>query len=267
MAQGQSWNKNCWLARALYLPRQRREGQLTITVDSYSTFLLGITQVPRLRMFATPFHSSAMPDSHLAPLAIDPLFLVVDKPAGLLSVPGRGPDRQDCLIARVQQRFPDALIVHRLDMATSGLLVLARGAQPHRQLSQAFRERAVSKTYLAVVDGQVAGENGLIDLPLICDWPCRPRQKVDFSLGKPSLTHFRVLMRDHARRTTRLALTPVTGRSHQLRVHLAAIGHAILGDPLYGSRPAPRLLLHAWQLDFAHPATGQRCAFTSEPGF
>lgn len=209
-------------------------------------------------------------DDGLDLIHCDDALLVVNKPSGLLSVPGRGESRQDCLAARVQARFPDALIVHRLDMATSGLLVLARGAEMHRQLSRLFRERGVEKRYLALVDGRPAMPAGSVDLPLICDWPNRPRQKVDFDLGKPSLTHYRVLGYEAALGASRVELTPVTGRSHQLRVHMQALGHPILGDELYGLDTcgrAPRLMLHAAWLAFAHPATGKPMEFTCAAAF
>ncbi len=192
---------------------------------------------------------------------IDDALLVVRKPAGLLSVPGRGPQHADCVAARVQRLYPDALIVHRLDMATSGLLVMARGADAQRRLSRAFAERLIDKRYAAVVAGLVAGDHGEVALPLICDWPNRPRQIVDHACGKPALTRWRVLSRDETAGTTRVALEPVTGRSHQLRVHLLALGHPIVGDELYAPPPwrqaAPRLLLHACRLSLAHPVDGR----------
>lgn len=194
----------------------------------------------------------------------DDFLIVADKPAGLLSVPGRGEDKQDCLVHRLQKRFPDALTVHRLDMSTSGLLVLARGETMHKVLSRMFRERLVSKRYVAVLEGLLDREAGEVDLPLICDWPNRPRQKVDFDIGKPSLTRYRVLEHDPQAGTTRVDLEPVTGRSHQLRVHMAALGHPILGDDLYGSPTGqchPRLLLHATDLAFAHPSTATLIKF------
>lgn len=179
-------------------------------------------------------------------------------------MPGRGPDRQDCLAARLTRRFGDVRVVHRLDMATSGLIVFARGAEAQRTLSRAFAERAVEKRYMAVVDGAVADDAGTIELPLLADWPNRPRQKIDLVAGKPSTTHYRVVSRvagrSNAAATTRLELRPVTGRAHQLRVHLHAIGHSILGDALYAPAPvrdaAERLLLHATQLRFAQPRDG-----------
>jgi tRNA pseudouridine32 synthase/23S rRNA pseudouridine746 synthase len=209
-------------------------------------------------------------DAAFGLLYADDALLVLDKPAGLLSVPGRGVDKQDCLAARVQAEFPDALIVHRLDMDTSGLLVMARGADAQRALSRAFAERRVEKRYVAVVAGRLAPpgtEWGTIDLPLICDWPNRPRQIVDFAAGKPSVTHWRIVA--HEPETTRVELWPVTGRSHQLRVHLAALGHPILGDPLYACEPAraSRLLLHASVLGFRHPKHGASMEFESAPPF
>lgn len=201
----------------------------------------------------------------LSLIHVDPFLVVADKPAGLLSVPGRGADKADCLVARVQAVHADALAVHRLDMATSGLIVLARGAAMHRALSMAFAGRQVHKRYEAVVDGLLVGDEGEIDLPLIADWPNRPRQMVDHAIGKPSLTRWRVIGRDAAAGRTRVALFPVTGRSHQLRVHLSAIGHAILGDDLYApplaATATPRLLLHASELRLAHPVTGEALAF------
>lgn len=184
-------------------------------------------------------------------LYADERLLVIDKPAGLLSVPGR--TEADCASARVQQQHADARVVHRLDQATSGLLLFARGAQAQRELSAAFATRQVGKVYVAVVTGRLIGE-GLIDLPLAADWPNRPRQQVDVAHGKPSQTRWRVL--GHEAGHTRVALEPLTGRTHQLRVHLAALGHAILGDGLYAAPDiaiaSPRLLLHASELHVEH---------------
>jgi tRNA pseudouridine32 synthase/23S rRNA pseudouridine746 synthase len=185
----------------------------------------------------------------------DDSLIVVDKPAGMLSVPGRGDDKQDCVASRVQALHADARVVHRLDMATSGLLLLARGASVQRQLGIAFARRQIAKRYVAVVHGHVASPHGEIDLPLAADWPNRPKQKVDADDGKPSLTRYRVLATDAASGTSRLALEPVTGRSHQLRVHLLAIGHPIVGDTLYGAASGGRLMLHACEIALAHPAS------------
>ncbi len=168
-------------------------------------------------------------------LHLDESLIVVDKPAGLLSVPGRGEDKQDCMITRVQAEFPDALIVHRLDMGTSGIMVMARGKAMERALSILFQSRQVHKRYVAVVAGQMPQTCGEINLPLITDWPNRPRQMVSFELGKPSLTRYQVLAYDAVTDTTRVELEPITGRTHQLRVHLQALGHPILGDELYAS--------------------------------
>jgi tRNA pseudouridine32 synthase/23S rRNA pseudouridine746 synthase len=210
-------------------------------------------------------------DAHLA---------VLNKPSGLLSVPGRGDDKQDCLIARAQQTWPDALTVHRLDMATSGLVVIARGAEVQRQLSQAFAQREVHKMYEAVVDGtpqesMPTAENTEgwqdIHLPLLIDWPNRPKSKVDWQNGKPSHTQWRRTSGTLIEGATRVSLHPITGRTHQLRLHLMAIGHAILGDALYASPDicarAPRLLLHAKQLQFKHPVTSEWLSFQSTVPF
>ena len=191
-------------------------------------------------------------------LHVDDACIVVEKPSGLLSVPGRGEHLQDCLVTRVQAQFADALVVHRLDMATSGLMLFARGAAAQRALSRAFEQREVHKRYVAVVHGRVEPEKGEIDLPLLADWPNRPLQKVDHAHGKPSLTRWRVI--EAAADRTRVELEPVTGRAHQLRVHLRAIGHPILGDALYAPPEvlagADRLLLHAARLRLVHPISG-----------
>lgn len=197
----------------------------------------------------------------------DATIVVVDKPAGLLAVPGRGAAGQDNLLARVQALHADAQVVHRLDMATSGLIVYARGAVAQRALSMAFAARRVDKRYVAIVEGEVEGDGGTVDAPLAADWPRRPCQIVDAVHGKPALTRWRVIGRRAG--ATRLELEPVTGRSHQLRVHLQAIGHPIRGDALYAPAPlgADRLLLHACSLAFAHPATGAPVGFASDPPF
>ena len=196
-----------------------------------------------------------------------------DKPSGLLAVPGRGPDKQDCLSARAQAAFPDALVVHRLDMATSGIVVMGRGIEAQRALSAAFEKRRVHKRYVAVVAGVLVNPlpgNGwnTIDLPLILDWLARPRSIVHHGLGKPSVTHWRLATEaPPGPGMTRLELQPVTGRSHQLRVHLQAIGFPIVGDPLYASPAqeamASRLLLHAQALEIPHPVTGTIMRFES----
>lgn len=192
---------------------------------------------------------------------IDDDYLIVIKPAGLLSVPGKGEDKQDCLLSRVTIDFRDALIVHRLDMDTSGLMVLARNKNSHRLLSDLFQYRKINKEYTAVVDGILLQDEGEIDLPLITDWPNRPKQKIDPLNGKPSTTFYKVIERDVENLCCRVKLSPITGRSHQLRVHMQSLGHAILGDNLYASEQArnksTRLLLHASLLEFEHPITNK----------
>ena len=215
----------------------------------------------------------------MAPISVlhaDDQLLVLDKPAGLLSVPGRGPDKADCLSARVQARYPDALVVHRLDMATSGLIVMARGTLMQRRLSEAFSRREVSKRYVAVVAGRLeqtslADDWDSIDLPIAADWPNRPLRIVDRVRGQASLTHWRVLGPGSGADTTRVQLEPVTGRTHQLRVHLKALGHPILGDALYApdriATAASRLLLHASELRLIHPASGTQLDFSCPASF
>lgn len=194
-------------------------------------------------------------------LFIDQHLLIFNKPSGLLSVPGRGPENQDCLSARVQAEFPEALVVHRLDMSTSGIIVMARGLDMQRAMNRLFESRQVDKAYEAVVNGCLRPEKGSVDFPLICDWPNRPRQMVDHTIGKPSLTHYEVLAYDESNNVSRVRLIPHTGRSHQLRVHMQALGHPILGDDLYATpealAKADRLLLHACGLGFAHPASSE----------
>lgn len=202
----------------------------------------------------------APPEAPLAVVFADAHLIALDKPAGLLSVPGRGPAKADCLEARLQAEIPEARHVHRLDMETSGLILFALSAEVHRALGGQFAGREIEKTYVARVAGVPEADAGRIDLPLMADWPNRPRQKVDHAAGKPALTEWRVLARGAGE--ARLALRPVTGRSHQLRVHLAEIGHPILGDGLYGGPPAPRLMLHAERLRVLHPVTGKPLSLT-----
>lgn len=212
-----------------------------------------------------------------APLTLryaDDALLVFDKPAGLLSVPGRGVEKQDCLSARARARYPEALVVHRLDMATSGLIVMARGPDHQRWLSMAFAARLVRKGYVALIEGEVsqdADTTRTIDLPIGVDWPNRPKRVIDFARGKASVTGLRVLSYEAARRATRVALEPLTGRSHQLRVHMQAIGHPILGDALYADPEVQakfeRLALHAESLEFPHPRSGHLLRLQSPPDF
>ena len=185
----------------------------------------------------------------------DDRLLVLDKPSGLLAVPGRGPDLQDCLSARVQAVHPSALVVHRLDRDTSGLLVMALNPEVQRQLSRQFADRRVRKQYTAVVAGSIAADEGIVDLALRKDFDRPPRHMVDLELGKSAQTQWCVVGRSLD--WTRVALEPITGRSHQLRIHMASLGHPILGDPLYAppevTAMAPRLLLHAECLAFTYP--------------
>ncbi len=216
-----------------------------------------------------------MTDLHL--IHEDAHLLVFDKPAGLLCVPGRGEDKQDCLSARAQQRWPDALVVHRLDMSTSGLVVMARGIDMQRALGDAFARREVHKRYEAIVDGvlPISEEWATIDAPLMADWPRRPSQKID-AAGKPSVTRWRALgpmtlQRAQERMATHVLLEPLTGRTHQLRVHLASVGHAIIGDALYASEAVrqlgTRLMLHSTVLALVHPVTRQTIRFESVAPF
>lgn len=208
-------------------------------------------------------------DPYLTILYQDDDLLIVNKPSELLTVPGKDPKHADCLISRVNRVFPSAKIVHRLDMATSGILCLAMNKAAHRHLSMQFQERQTAKRYIARVFGKVAQTTGSVDLPLICDWPNRPKQMVDHENGKPSLTHFNVL--EYEEFATRVELTPITGRSHQLRVHMLSLGHPILGDRLYAHpdalAAAPRLQLHAQMLQLAHPITEQLMTFEAQPDF
>lgn len=192
----------------------------------------------------------------------DTYLIAVNKPSGLLSVPGRGDDKQDCMISRIQLEYPDALTIHRLDMETSGILLVARSKQSQREMGKLFEKRQVEKTYIAVVEGELNETSGEINLSLSADWPNRPRQKVDMENGKTARTHFQKQHYDPNTQTTRVILTPTTGRSHQLRVHMAAMGHAIAGDRLYSinkhRHKYTRLLLHATKMRFIHPHTGEK---------
>jgi tRNA pseudouridine32 synthase/23S rRNA pseudouridine746 synthase len=195
----------------------------------------------------------------------DDHLLVLDKPSGLLAVPGRGPELQDCLSARVQAELPEALIVHRLDRDTSGLMVMALGGDAQRELSRQFAERTVEKRYVAVVFGCPQAAEGTIELPMRKDFDRPPRHMIDPIAGRAAITSWRLIKRDGDR--SRLEVQPLTGRSHQIRLHLATLGHPILGDNLYAHPEAlvmaPRLLLHAEQLSLAHPANGRRLTWSA----
>lgn len=208
------------------------------------------------------------PDDPLAIVHEDHEVLIVAKPAGLLSVPGKGEHLADCLLTRVQTVFPHALLVHRLDRDTSGVMVFALSPHAQRHLGLQFEKRQVKKTYMARVAGRVAEKTGVIDLPLSVDWPNRPKQMVDHENGRPAVTEWRVLKVNDGE--SRLRLFPKTGRSHQLRVHCLAIGHPILGDPFYATGPArdhPRLMLHSESLRFRHPDGGRSMTFTVKTPF
>lgn len=198
------------------------------------------------------------PRDPLVVLHEDAQVVVVDKPSGLLSVPGKGAHLADCLLARVQEVFPDALLVHRLDRDTSGVMIFALTPHAQRHLGLQFEKRMTRKTYVARVWGVPTGKTGTIDLPLVVDWPNRPRQMVCHETGKPARTDWRVIKDEGG--TARLRLIPHTGRSHQLRVHLKELGHPILGDPFYATGPArafPRLMLHSEELRFKNPQGGR----------
>jgi len=199
----------------------------------------------------------------------DDSLILLNKPSGLLSVPGRAPENQDSLALRVQSRFSSALTVHRLDMATSGVMVMALNKDVHRELSRLFQERETHKVYYAWVWGEVVDEEGEVDLPLICDWPNRPLQKVDFEQGKAALTRWQKIRMEQG--NTLVKLLPHTGRSHQLRVHMKAMGHPILGDEFYAGpealAAADQLQLHAAELGFRHPVSGECLMFRCEPPF
>ena len=199
----------------------------------------------------------------------DDHLLLVRKPDLLLSIPGRHPLNRDCLITRLQVKYPSATIVHRLDLDTSGIMVIPLNKSTHAHISRQFQRREVQKTYHALVFGRVEKDEGEIDLPIAPDWANRPRQKICAASGKPALTRYRVLERFTDR--TRLLLSPVTGRSHQLRIHLRELGHPILGCDMYAHEEAlgmaPRLMLHASTLSFAHPATGKWLEGESPPDF
>lgn len=217
----------------------------------------------------TSFIYAPPQEPRLEVLHTDAELLIVNKPSGLLSVPGKAKEHSDCLEARVHEIYPEARIVHRLDMDTSGVMVLAQSATAHRHLGLQFERRKTRKTYIAEVLGDVRDDEGEINLPLICDWPNRPKQMVCLENGKPALTHWKVLARSGF--STRLRLFPHTGRSHQLRVHMLALGHPILGDRFYATGDAlaasNRLALHAEELALHHPNGGKFVTFRIECPF
>ncbi len=222
------------------------------------------------------------PPPHIAPeiLFEDKHIIIINKPAGLLSVPGRGDDKQDCMLSRCQLEHPNALIVHRLDMSTSGIIIFALTKEMQRELSILFEKRQIQKQYIARVHGILREKKGTINQPLITNWQQRPKQKIDYKIGKPSTTNYELLETTDNKNSTAssspiksslVRLQPVTGRSHQLRVHMSSLGHPILGDQLYGtplSRTAShRLLLHAQKISFTHPATHNLIRINCEADF
>jgi tRNA pseudouridine32 synthase/23S rRNA pseudouridine746 synthase len=218
-------------------------------------------------------HYDPPPNTGLPVIFADASILVLDKPAGLLTVPGRGESKQDCLSRRAQDPYPDALIVHRLDRDTSGLVLMARGATAQRAINLAFEKRHTEKRYEALVMGllPVSDEWQEVNLPLLVDWPNRPKRTINYAEGQPALTRWRCIAADASKDCSRVELEPVTGRTHQLRVHMQAMGHPMLGDTLYapaeGLALADRLMLHARSLAFPHPTTGQMVGFSAPVPF
>lgn len=211
----------------------------------------------------------APPDTPLKVLHQDQHILILSKPSGLLTVPGKPEAHADCLERRARECFPDARIVHRLDMDTSGVLVMAMTPESHRHLGLQFERRKTAKTYIARVWGEIAEDAGCITAPLICDWPNRPKQIIDHEQGRKAETNWEVVERETG--ITRVCMRPVTGRSHQLRVHMLSLGHPILGDNLYAHEQAlsasDRLQLHSTSLTVHHPKDGVRVTFTDSCPF
>lgn len=203
-------------------------------------------------------------EPYLSVLHRDDDILVLAKPSGLLSVPGKPVEHADCLESRAQQAYPEAMTIHRLDKDTSGVVVMGMNRKAHADISMQFEKRKTAKSYIARVWGHVSGDTGHVDLPIACDWPNRPKQMIDHENGRPAQTDWEVVQRETV--ATRLRLRPTTGRSHQLRVHMLSLGHPILGDNFYAHpdayTAAERLQLHAEMLSFRHPGNGQQCVFT-----
>ncbi|AGT10485.1 pseudouridine synthase [Paracoccus aminophilus] len=218
---------------------------------------------------ATPGYTYDPPMEPPRIIYADHEILVVDKQSGLLSVPGKDADRQDCLINRLRGIYPEVLLVHRLDQDTSGVMIFALTPHAQRHLGLQFEKRQTKKTYIARLEGRLSPATGRVDLPLIVDWPNRPKQMVDLENGRPAQTDWRVIRATDTE--TRVRLSPITGRSHQLRVHMLSLGHPILGDPLYAEGPArddyPRLMLHAESLRVRHPDGGVAQSFTAPVPF
>jgi len=200
----------------------------------------------------------------------DDYLIAINKPSGLLSVPGRGTNKQDCMIGRVLLEYPSALVIHRLDMSTSGIILFALNKSVQKLMGRLFETRKINKQYIAKVHGSLKNQTGLIDQPLITDWNNRPKQKIDYNNGKPSQTKYKLNYVD-SNNNSFVELFPITGRSHQLRVHMSSIGHAILGDELYGTTQtktaSSRLLLHAQKIDFIHPMTNNKINIYCQESF
>ncbi len=219
----------------------------------------------------TPHIYTPPPHNTLEVLFRDKHIIILNKPAGLLSVPGRGDDKQDCMLSRCQLEHPNACIVHRLDMPTSGIIIFALTKEIQRELSILFEKRLIQKHYIAKVHGVLREKKGTVNQPLITNWQQRPKQKIDYKTGKPSTTNYKCLKIIDDNKNSLVKLEPVTGRSHQLRVHMSSLGHPILGDQLYGtplSRTAShRLLLHAQKISFTHPVTHSLIRINCEADF
>ena len=217
----------------------------------------------------TLFNYQPPTEPYLEILYQDEAMLILNKPSGLLTVPGKAAEHQDCLERRVQRVYPEARIVHRLDMSTSGIVVMALGLDSQRHLNRQFEQRQTEKHYIARLEGTMQAEKGVVELPLICDWPNRPKQMACFERGKKATTNYLELAREH--NATRVKLTPITGRSHQLRVHMQWLGHPILGDKFYASADgvlaATRLQLHAEFLALSHPTSGKMMEFYAKCPF
>ena len=217
----------------------------------------------------TLFNYQPPTEPYLEILYQDEAMLILNKPSGLLTVPGKAAEHQDCLERRVQRVYPEARIVHRLEMYAYGIVVMVLGLDSQRHLNRQFEQRQTEKHYIARLEGTMQAEKGVVELPLICDWPNRPKQMVCFERGKKATTNYLVLAREH--NTTRVKLTPITGRSHQLRVHMQWLGHPILGDKFYASADgvlaASRLQLHAEFLALSHPTSGKMMEFYAKCPF
>ncbi|MBE0494024.1 MAG: RluA family pseudouridine synthase [Thiomicrospira sp.] len=202
-------------------------------------------------------------------LYADEQLIVINKPSGLLSVPGKSEQNKECVLTHLHQTHPEALIVHRLDMDTSGIMVLAMNKQAHRSLSIQFQDRKVNKKYYALCAGKLLSNTGYVQLPMRCDWDRRPKQIIDFIHGRSAQTHWQIMTQYENHFS--VELSPITGRSHQLRLHMKSLGHPILGDNLYADHASianySRLMLHAGELEFSHPETQQRLKITSTPEF